>query len=110
MHDQREWETLLDPGRTFGPLHPKDVNYAWGRVLAQRVKLGWLTAYAITADGRTTYLTGPHRQDGPRGFRVGEGHTSLDGTDERGQRVQLHLVPALIDVCLFISGEPQAEN
>lgn len=108
MHDQREWETLLHPGQTLGPLHPKDVAYAWGRVLAQGVELERLTAYAITADGRTTYLTGPHREDGPRGFRVKAGRTSLDGSDERGRRVQLgRLVPALVDIYLFISEEPE---
>ncbi|WP_216322475.1 hypothetical protein [Deinococcus aestuarii] len=104
MHDQREWETLLHPGQTIGPLFPCLVPHTWALLLGKRVERERLHAYAITADGGTVYLPGPHNGDLPRGLTVQRGKVSLDGVDERGQRVKIGGLPAqLADVYLYVS-------
>jgi hypothetical protein len=104
MNDQREWETLLHPGRTVGPLHPRRVAYAWDHLLAQGVERERLSAYAITAGGSTVYLIGPHPGGLPHGLSFREGGVNLAGLDERGVRVQLGgLAPGLADLYLFVA-------
>lgn len=57
MNDQREWETLLHPGRTLGPLAPSLVPSTWALLLREQVERARLQAYAILADGgRSTCL------------------------------------------------------
>lgn len=99
------WAASLRPSRVIGPLPPRVVSYTWELLLDQGLELGRLSAYALTAGGRTVYLLGPHREGGPRGLSLRGGRVSLDGADERGGRVQLrHLIPASVDVYLCVSG------
>ncbi|WP_216324266.1 hypothetical protein [Deinococcus aestuarii] len=104
MHDQREWETLLHPGRTIGPLFPRLVAPTWALLLREEVARERLSVYAVTAGGGTIYLPGPHLGDLPRGLTLQAGRINLEGVDERGQRVQLGGLPAqLVDVYLYVS-------
>ncbi|WP_216319329.1 hypothetical protein [Deinococcus aestuarii] len=102
----RGWTPPRRPDRVVGPLPPNVVLYTWNLLLSQGVGLEALSAYAMTAEGRTVYFAGPPRREGPQGLSVRHGRVSLDGTDERGERVLLrHLLPASVDVYLFVSGE-----
>ncbi|WP_102126165.1 hypothetical protein [Deinococcus planocerae] len=114
MNDPREDRSLETPhgvvpprpDRFVGPLPPNVVVYTWNLLLSQGVGLDRLGAYAVTAQGRTVYLPGPHGREGPRGLSVRQGRVSLDGTDERGQRTLLpHLIPASVDLYLCVSGD-----
>ncbi|BDP44914.1 hypothetical protein DAETH_48830 (plasmid) [Deinococcus aetherius] len=103
MNDQREWETLLHPGRTLGPLAPSLVPSTWALLLREQVERARLQAYAILADGGTVYLLGLHPGDLPQGLTFQGGKVGLEGVDERGQRVQLAgLPPQLVDLYLYV--------
>lgn len=104
MHDQHEWEALLHFGQTVGPMHPRLVPSAWGLLLTRGVEQARLHPYAVLAGGSTVYLLGPHPGDLPRGFALQGGWVSLDGADERGQRVRLGGLPArLVEMYLYVS-------
>lgn len=80
---------LLSRSWTLGPLSSVSLLRTWkyllGRGLGHR-----LSAYAITAQGRTVYLVGPHYGEGPRGLSLEGNRAALCGVDERNQQVSVH--------------------
>lgn len=75
-------------GWTLAPLSPVFLRRTWkdlcGRRPGQR-----LSAYALTARGRTVYLAGPYSSEGPLGLLLHGDRVMLHGVDARGSAVFL---------------------
>lgn len=101
--EAQEWTVLALGGDTVGPLSPEALVRTWtylqGRGLGSR-----MSAYAITAHGRTVYLLGPHYGECPRGVSL-EGHrATFRGADERGHPLVLKGLPCGRVTCyLFVT-------
>ncbi|BDP44918.1 hypothetical protein DAETH_48870 (plasmid) [Deinococcus aetherius] len=96
---------LLSRGWTVGPMSSLSLRRTWqslrGRGLGHR-----LSAYAITPEGRTVYLVGPHDGEGPRGLYLEGNRAALCGVDEAGQPVSLQgRALARADCYVFVEGD-----
>lgn len=102
----RDFAGLTERGTVdIGPIPAELVAEQWQGAVAAGVSLERLSAFLVTAEGRSVYLLGPHTPEGPRGLELRDGRVQVISTDEAGVVVHLELPSALLEAFVVIGAQ-----